>query len=1524
MSTHYRVDGVSPPHSPSYTLDDEQEQEQELIPLEPTQVVHNDNNHHDNDHGNDKVISYSPHRKSTVNEQVIEAAASLSRVLTHAVRVVSPASRKAKCPQIIPSPVSLLNNAQDDSVLAENHDIQHAPMRPNRIQTAQYGDRAFAPVLSRSKVRSASSSPRRSPFISLNNTPTSGAKIAAKSHQTPWLQSQTHEQTDTTQQQNLSPTQSSTVASPHHANPPLLDPPSDCITITPSRRSPHKATPPRTEQQTFEHEHEHAHAHPSPPNTISHVSHMRRRSSHHAQHRRFHSMNDASSKRAVAVTVTNNSNVTVPHGFMSEALPFPLSMTASNSHAGGGENMHSPPSVLSFTDLDSVTPPHSRDASGASIASSMLLGTSSDTGASAHAQPPQKGQEQVRAEPTDGEVHVEPLQSHCIETPNLLSSPTSQSACGRVGIRLPSPISMNDIDLDGFESDTPSLDLEMSNRQIDDVQEPDTHMSTDSSPAFDIPRVHSRSELSSTNRLLVDESDPAADTEVVSESEHTPATAAIAVPSLSPKSSPTARRKSKRDVSLTTAPGTTMRVQPRLKYVGEFSQSLDGMSPSAAYERRRLQEKAILRFNSKPKAGIFFLMSKKLIDDSPDSVADFLLSAPGLNKAKVGEYLGNSDPFCIAVMIAYLNRMDFTGRTFDSALRYFLSGFRLPGEAQQIDRLMEKFAERFCRDNPDVFPDVDAANLLAFALIMLNTDAHSDKVKHKMTKKQFLRNTDTISGRGVEIEYLSACYDRIVSDEIRISYDYLEQLYARVMAGSVNSIQYRARRRASTGHVRLPSLSTALNVSDVSVVHGSSNNVSDISSISHRQTDSKSGLDTCIESPGRSVLNGHRSPSDNRGRRRRRGLTFSSSSSLQMLQSLSSDNIYDSASDTTTDETEPDSKQLAPEHKQHSRRPSAAAALHRHPRAPSTDMTVSMVDLNFDDDISDISGVGPDTSAMNDSRHHARHHSRHHSRSHSNGLGRWLQSKLSPVAPSQSCASLVEHHWDKLNDAREFGMLHSSSESSLQRSSTWRCVYDEHNHLTPLADSSIADVHRLRHLGFDAPENIFMKYGRRGSPHARKLWISGNLEQILWQDAKKGRNPRAICTRDIVDVRVGRDVSDVLRRHDIDSTKDSLCLSIETAQRTLDLEAESPAQMKRWLDFLTAVVAENQLRDEQVRERVRIQERDAFIERLVSKWNKFMLPNWKTVTSPILADKHDCSGTVAPIAPQRMSARFARIWRRGIPPAFRPKAWRTALELGVYDSCDSKMSTGARLSSCAHKYTSNAPSDIVHDIDADIAVTLPELKVFHANGEYLLGQDLRLLLIAFAAKHLPRGCNYVSGLAHIGAMLLLILPLDEADACFDALARTQFLHTYITLDKSLLNSRIRAFDSQLQLEAPMLHAHFGHLTLRSDMFLVDWCRSMFAAALPLDIAARVWDLFLLEGEVAVYSVGLTVLVYFQERLLRSSFTDCMFLLHNGAQDMDEAMFWDLYDSVKLDAAAFMLCLPEAGGHVHYRLHMANY
>ena len=66
------------------------------------------------------------------------------------------------------------------------------------------------------------------------------------------------------------------------------------------------------------------------------------------------------------------------------------------------------------------------------------------------------------------------------------------------------------------------------------------------------------------------------------------------------------------------------------------------------------------------------------------------LTSVSYMQVMIGEYLGQYEEFPLAVMHAYVDSMKFSGLKFDAAIREFLRGFRLPGEAQKIDRIMEK------------------------------------------------------------------------------------------------------------------------------------------------------------------------------------------------------------------------------------------------------------------------------------------------------------------------------------------------------------------------------------------------------------------------------------------------------------------------------------------------------------------------------------------------------------------------------------------------------------------------------------------------------------------------------------------------------------------------------------------------------------------------------------------------------------------------------------------------------------------
>ncbi|CAF1374888.1 unnamed protein product [Adineta ricciae] len=189
-------------------------------------------------------------------------------------------------------------------------------------------------------------------------------------------------------------------------------------------------------------------------------------------------------------------------------------------------------------------------------------------------------------------------------------------------------------------------------------------------------------------------------------------------------------------------------------------------------QRKELFEKGIDLFNQKPKKGLEFLCEKNLISREPETVAQFFHSYQDvLDKTLIGDCLGNEDNYHKQIMYAYVDQLDFTNMEFLAALRKFLSGFRLPGEAQKIDRLMEKFAARFCECNTnlEIFASADTAYVLAYSVIMLTTDLHSKNVKKKMTKEQYVKmNRGINDSRDLPEEFLSKIYDEIENEEIKL------------------------------------------------------------------------------------------------------------------------------------------------------------------------------------------------------------------------------------------------------------------------------------------------------------------------------------------------------------------------------------------------------------------------------------------------------------------------------------------------------------------------------------------------------------------------------------------------------------------------------------------------------------------------------------------------------------------------------------------------------------------------------------
>jgi Sec7-like guanine-nucleotide exchange factor len=151
-----------------------------------------------------------------------------------------------------------------------------------------------------------------------------------------------------------------------------------------------------------------------------------------------------------------------------------------------------------------------------------------------------------------------------------------------------------------------------------------------------------------------------------------------------------------------------------------------------------------------------------------------LRQTPELSKGALGECIGA--PANKAVLKAYCDQLDVSGMRYDEALRSFLSNFRLPGEAQIIDRIVQTFAVRYCDQNPGIFPNTDLAYTLVFAMIMLNTSLHNPRVDRKMTQEDFIYNFRNADEDAVlPDKLLEAMYKSIKEEKLEMGVDEQDQ-----------------------------------------------------------------------------------------------------------------------------------------------------------------------------------------------------------------------------------------------------------------------------------------------------------------------------------------------------------------------------------------------------------------------------------------------------------------------------------------------------------------------------------------------------------------------------------------------------------------------------------------------------------------------------------------------------------------------------------------------------------------------------
>jgi hypothetical protein len=293
---------------------------------------------------------------------------------------------------------------------------------------------------------------------------------------------------------------------------------------------------------------------------------------------------------------------------------------------------------------------------------------------------------------------------------------------------------------------------------------------------------------------------------------------------------------------------------------------------------------------------------------------------------------------------------------------------------------------------------------------------------------------------------------------------------------------------------------------------------------------------------------------------------------------------------------------------------------------------------------------------------------------------------------------------------------------------------------------------------------MFVKHGRQGDPHNRFVWVSSDFKRIHWGDSDT-RNSKFMRFEDVSDVQAGKNTAVFQRSYGskFSSIPESMCFSVVSGARTLDLQADSVERRNFWVQNLF-VLFDNERRkvDELKRQQMDLA-RDQKVAAHTSRWRAAFKQWESSKTKP---------------------SEIGEITLAGVPSSLRSKVWPRAIgnQLQITRQLYDIFKTHAKNARTAHEkgdsnaYVSHEASISV--LYKDLPRTFAELGFFHNGGP--LEQPLREVLESYIFFRPDVG--YVQGMSFIAAMLLLYVEPFEAFVCFSNMMNSAHFLPFYSMD----------------------------------------------------------------------------------------------------------------------------------------------
>lgn len=231
--------------------------------------------------------------------------------------------------------------------------------------------------------------------------------------------------------------------------------------------------------------------------------------------------------------------------------------------------------------------------------------------------------------------------------------------------------------------------------------------------------------------------------------------------------------------------------------------------------------------------------------------------------------------------------------------------------------------------------------------------------------------------------------------------------------------------------------------------------------------------------------------------------------------------------------------------------------------------------------------------------------------------------------------------------------------------------------------------------------------------------------------------------------------------------------------------------------------------------------------------------------------------------------------RKGIPDCLRGQVWQL-----ISGSRDLLLMNPGVYEQLVIYETSTSELDIIRDISR----TFPTHVFFqqrHGPGQ----RSLYNILKAYSVY--DRDVGYVQGMGFLAGLMLLYMSEEDAFWLMVALLKGAVhapMEGLYQVGLPLVQQYLFQLEKLVLDHLPKLGEHFSEQMINPSMYASQWFITVFSYSFPFPLALRIWDVFLYEGMKIVFQVGLALLRYCHDDLIKLPFEKLVHALRNFPDD----------------------------------------